>query len=104
MILQIEYVQTNQLSGKLLAKAVTSAYQDHMLPSSPEPLGISIEKNCLNGMIECLMGNKSPVDFFNVQKQVSYVFAIFNWCLIFFYYSGQHNVISVLLNSLIPID
>nr|XP_026696627.1 sorting nexin-25 isoform X2 [Ciona intestinalis] len=67
---QVEIVKTTQPTGKALAKLVSYAYQNHVLQGSVEQLPLDIDKSTMKGMQDCVIGNKSPQDFFLVQKQV----------------------------------
>jgi len=47
-------------------------FKTQVLPGSVDQLQMEIDKNLINGMQECVLGNKPPVDFIQVQKQVSF--------------------------------
>uniref|UniRef100_H2YU39 PX domain-containing protein n=1 Tax=Ciona savignyi TaxID=51511 RepID=H2YU39_CIOSA len=67
---QVEIIRTAQPTGKELAKLVSYAYQTHIIPGAGEQLPFDIDKPTIKGMQDCVIGNKSPLDFFAVQKQV----------------------------------
>ncbi|XP_076809566.1 sorting nexin-25-like isoform X2 [Clavelina lepadiformis] len=65
---QIEIVKTTNPSGKELAKILSHVFQTHIINNPLEQ--VSIEKSSIRGMQDCVIGNKPPDDFFQVQKQV----------------------------------
>ena len=57
-------------TGKNTAKIVSHLYQTYILSDSPEKLPFEVDKSLVQGMQDCVLGNKKPVDFYAVQKQV----------------------------------
>ena len=68
---QAEVIRSTNPSGKNLAVIVSRLYQNYVLPESSDQLPFEVDKSLAQGMQDCMMGNKSPVDFFTVQKQVN---------------------------------
>ena len=73
-IFQMEFIKLNKPAGKDLAKIIAHSYQTYIINTSTEFISITVDKSTLSGMQECLVGNKSPTDFFNIQKQVQTVY------------------------------
>jgi len=53
-----------------MAVIVSRLYQTYILPDSPHMLPFEVDKTLVQGMQDCVLGNKLPVDFYAVQKQV----------------------------------
>lgn len=67
---KISIIQTSQPTGKDLARLISHAYQTYIVHGGAEELDIGIDKATTKGMQECVVGEKTPEDFFTVQKQV----------------------------------